>query len=592
MVGTAGAPGGAYVPLARMPPALVEAVIATEDRRFFQHRGVDPIGVARALWVDLRARAILEGGSTITQQLARTLFLDQRRTWWRKVDEAFLAAMLELRFGKARILELYLNRVYFGEGATGIAAAATTYFGKPPERLTLGESALLAGLIQSPSTLSPYRDLEAALARRQAVLQRMVAMGYISPRRAREAAAEPVRLAGLRGGPAPWYVDWVASQLRARFGLWALRGGLRVHTGLDLRMQRAAVRALGSRQGAIVAIDPRTGDVRAMVGGRDYLESQFNRAVAARRQPGSAFKPFVYAAALEAGWPVSALVQDVPQRFGDYQPRNFGGRYWGPVTMKQALVMSLNAGTVWLASRVGIDRALAVARALGISTLTPADRHLAAALGGLRLGVTPLEMAQAYAAFASGGVFRPARSYVRVVDGDGFVWYQAPPPQGQRVLRPEVAYLITDMLRDAVERGTGQRARLGRPAAGKTGTADGLTSAWFVGYTPQLAAAVYVGDDGNRPVGGTGGEVAAPIWRAFMEAALADEPPLDFPVPDAVVTGVAVDIFTGRQAPQGCPWTELDAFVVGTEPAPEAACGPGPGAADAAGGSPPAPAGG
>lgn len=567
LIGTVGAPRSPFVPLERVSPELVEAVIATEDSRFYRHPGIDPVGVARALWANLRAGTIVQGGSTITQQLARTLFLTPERTWLRKLDEAALALMLELRFSKERILELYLNRVYFGEGATGVGAAALTYFGKEPSDLTLGESALLAGLIRAPSALSPYRNPEASLARRRVVLGRMVEVGFISPRRAEEAAREELRLAGVRGGVAPWYLDWIGPQLEERFGFNLVhRGGLRVHTGFDLRMQRAAVRALGHRQGAIVAIDPRTGDVKAMVGGRDYLESQFNRAVAARSQPGSAFKPFVYAVALEQGWTMNAMVEDVPRRFADYEPRNFADRYWGPVTMKHALVMSLNVGSVWLASRVGIDRALALARALGITTLTPEDRHLAATLGGLKLGVSPLEMAQAFGAFAAGGIFRPARSYVRVVDQDGYVWYEAPPPEGRRVLRPEVAYLLTNMLQDALERGTGHLARLGRPAAGKTGTTDRLVSAWFVGYTPQLVAAVYIGNDDRTPVGGTGGVVAAPVWKAFMEEALAGEPPLDFPVPDGVVTGIPVDIFNGRRADGLCRWVELDAFVRGTEP--------------------------
>ena len=567
LIGTIGAPQSAYVPLEQIPRELVQAVIATEDSRFYRHPGVDPVGVARAVWANLRAGSIVQGGSTITQQLARTLFLTLERTWVRKLDEAVLAMMLELRFSKDRILELYLNRVYFGEGATGVGAAAMTYFGKRPSELTLGESALLAGLIRAPSVLTPYRNLQASLARRRVVLGRMVEVGFISPRRAEEAAQEPVKLAGIRGGVAPWYLDWIGSQLEQRLGFNLVhRGGLRVHTAFDLRMQRAAIRALGRRQGAIVAIDPRTGDVKAMVGGRDYLESQFNRAVSARSQPGSAFKPFVFAAALEQGWAMNAIVQDVPRRFADYEPRNFADRYWGAVTMKHALVMSLNVGSVWLASQVGIDRALGLARALGITTLTPEDRHLAATLGGLKVGVTPLEMAQAFAAFAAGGVFRPARSYLRVVDRDGYVWYEAPPPDGRRVLRPEVAYLLTNMLQDALERGTGHLARLNRPAAGKTGTTDRLVSAWFVGYTPQLVAAVYIGNDDRTPVGGTGGVVAAPVWRAFMEEALADQPPLDFPVPDGVVTGVAVDVFTGQRAGGLCRWVELDAFVKGTEP--------------------------
>ncbi|WP_324717020.1 PBP1A family penicillin-binding protein [Carboxydochorda subterranea] len=573
LIGSVGAPRSAFVPLDRIPRALVEAVLATEDTRFYQHPGIDPVGIARALLANVRARGVVQGGSTITQQLARTLFLTTERTLVRKLDEAAIALMLERRFSKDRILELYLNRVYFGEGATGVGAAAFTYFGKLPSQLSLGESAMLAGLIRAPSALSPYRDMDASLRRRRVVLARMVEVGYLSPAQAEAAASEPVHLAGVRGGIAPWYIDYLAPILERQFGFNLVqRGGLRVHTGFDLRMQEAAIRALGRRQGAIVAIDPRSGDVKAMVGGRDYLESQFNRATEARRQPGSAFKPFVYAVALEQGWQLNSIVQDVPRDFDGYRPHNYRDRYWGPVTLKHALVMSLNVGSVWLASQVGVDRALALASALGITTLTPDDRNLAATLGGLRVGVSPLEMAQAYAAFANGGLSYPVRPFVRVVDEDGYVWYDQPSPQGRRVLSPQVAYLLTDALRDALQRGTGQVARLDRPAAGKTGTTDRLVSAWFVGYTPDLVAAVYVGNDDGTPVGGTGGVLAAPIWKAFMEGALRGRPSQDFPVPDGVVTGIDVDIFSGRRAGGLCRWVERDAFVAGTEPSGWSLC--------------------
>ncbi len=567
LVGTIGAGYSRFVALDEIPPDLLRAVVAVEDARFYRHPGVDPVGIVRAAWANLRARSVVQGGSTITQQLARTLFLTPERHLWRKVEELALALWLEARYPKDRILELYLNRVYFGEGATGIGAAARVYFGKEPAELTLGESALLAGLIRAPSALSPYRNPEGALKRRRVVLSRMEELGYILPQAAREAGNEPIRLAGLRGGPAPWFLDYLTPLLEQRFGFNLVhRAGLRVHTGLDLRMQRAARRALGQLQGALVALDPRTGDVRAMVGGRDYLESQFNRAVMARRQPGSAFKPFVYAAALEAGWRLNSMVQDVPADFAGYRPHNFAERYWGPVTLKHALVMSLNAGSVWLASQVGIDRPLQLARRLGIAGIGPDDRHLAATLGGLSRGVTPLEMAQAFGAFANEGIFLPVRPFTRVVDEDGNVWYEAPPPRGERVLSPHAAYLLTDALRDALQRGTGVLARLGRPAAGKTGTTDRLVSAWFVGYTPQLVAAVYIGNDDGTPVGGTGGTLAAPVWKAFMQEALQGEPVLTFAVPRGVVAGVKVDIFTGLRADGLCRWVEEDPFIEGTQP--------------------------
>jgi len=456
--------------------------------------------------------------------------------------------------------------VYFGEGAYGIEEAARVYFGKPAARLSLSEGALLAGLLRAPSRYTPYRDLQGAQARRDTVLRRMRELGFIDEATQLSAQAEPVVLAQRSGGKAPYFVDYVHTWLSEHFdAATLLSGGLRVKTTLDPKVQRAAEEALGNRQGAVVVLDATSGAILAMVGGRDYRESQFNRAVFALRQPGSAFKPFVYAAALERGWQMNDLIEDVPRDFGGYAPANFGDEYWGPITLKQGLVRSLNNGSVWLLREIGVNAAMEMARRLGITTLTPDDRHLALALGGLKQGVSPLEMAGAYLPFATGGIRHVPFAVIEVTDSSGQVLYRHR-PLPRRVLSEEVAYFITDMLQDAVRYGTGAAADIGRPQAGKTGTANDERSAWFIGYTPELVASVYVGNDDGSPLPGGGGSLAAPIWRRLMVQALQDRPPRPFSVPPYVVTGVAVDSLTGLLAGENCPHRELDSFVRGREP--------------------------
>jgi penicillin-binding protein 1A len=406
-IATLGTRKQAFISLAEITPEMQQAIIAIEDSRFFLHPGIDIRGIARALWVDLKRGRRAQGASTITQQLARVLYLSPEKTVQRKAAEMLLALLLEMRYSKSRILEIYLNTIYFGEGAYGIADAALTYFGKPVSELTLSEAALLAGLPKAPSTLSPYSNPDKALARRDLVLERMIDLAYITAEQAEAAKNEPLSLAGLRGGLAPYFVDYVSAQLIESYGATAVhRGGLRVHTTLDLKMQRAAREALGKSQGAIVAIDPTDGAIRSMVGGRDYVESQFNRATQAVRQPGSAFKPFVYAAALEQGLPMNYLLVDHPGDFNGYRPENFKGEYWGSVTLKFALTRSLNTASVRLLKQIGVDAGIEMAKRLGIGTLLlPDDRNLALALGGLTKGVIPLDMAAAYAVFANGGFY-------------------------------------------------------------------------------------------------------------------------------------------------------------------------------------------
>lgn len=572
-IATLGTRKQAFISLAEITPEMQQAIIAIEDSRFFLHPGIDIRGIARALWVDLKRGRRAQGASTITQQLARVLYLSPEKTVQRKAAEMLLALLLEMRYSKSRILEIYLNTIYFGEGAYGIADAALTYFGKPVSELTLSEAALLAGLPKAPSTLSPYSNPDKALARRDLVLERMIDLAYITAEQAEAAKNEPLSLAGLRGGLAPYFVDYVSAQLIESYGATAVhRGGLRVHTTLDLKMQRAAREALGKSQGAIVAIDPTDGAIRSMVGGRDYVESQFNRATQAVRQPGSAFKPFVYAAALEQGLPMNYLLVDHPGDFNGYRPENFKGEYWGSVTLKFALTRSLNTASVRLLKQIGVDAGIEMAKRLGIGTLLlPDDRNLALALGGLTKGVIPLDMAAAYAVFANGGFYNEPYAIEQVYDARGRLIFRHR-PHSRRVLNEEVAYLMTNMLQSVVEQGTGTAANIGRPQAGKTGTTNNTLSAWFVGYTPQLSATVYVGHDTRQPLSLGGGSLAAPIWGKFAVAALSDEPVQGFSVPVGVQTNIPVDPFTGKIAGSKCRSQERDAFVPGTLPTQVAPC--------------------
>ncbi len=443
--------------------------MAAEDKRFYQHRGVDLIAIGRAIWANLRAGSIVQGASTITQQLARTLFLTTEQTLSRKVQEMVLALFLEQRFSKEEILEMYLNRYEFGEGAVGVDAASRTYFGRPPEQLHLGQSALLAGILQGPYLYSPFRNLDGALARQAYVLDRMVEDGYVTREEAAAAREAPLQLAQRPSGGERYVTDWIRSELVRRLGSNLVRyGGLVVQTTIDPQVQAAMEGILGEHQGAIVALDPQTGGVLGLVGGRSYRESQWNRATLAVRQPGSALKPIIYAAALEQGWQPNWLVDDRPHRFGEYAPENYKDEYWGPVTLRQALVDSLNNGSVWLLSQIGVEAGIEMARRLGLSRIGDADRHLGLVLGALAEGVTPLELAAAYAVFANGGYRVEPHGIIRVQDAQGRVWIEEE-PDPRLVLSPQIAYLITDMLRGVVETGTGTAAWPGRPAAGQDG---------------------------------------------------------------------------------------------------------------------------
>lgn len=537
------------VKLDQVPQNLQDAFVAVEDNRFYDHIGVDPRGIARAIWANLRGRTVSEGGSTITQQLAKNAYLTQDRTLKRKIQEVFLALRLEHQYTKSEILELYLNQIYFGQGAYGVQAAARTYFGKDVEDLTLNECAMLAGIPKSPNYYSPLNNLQAAQERKATVLDQMVKYGYLDSATAEKTKQEKPDLvkpdpAKDDKGEASYFVDYVTQKLIDKYGADAVyKDGLQVYTTIDMDMQRAAEKAMkglpsGRKdangvvqpQGALVALDPHTGYVKAMVGGRGT--DQFNRATMAERQPGSAFKPFVFAAALENKFSPSTVINDSPIKIGDWEPQNDEHTFSGPVTMRQVAQHSMNVPTVKIAQKLGIEKVLYYAQEMGISTLVMDgphnDKNLASALGGLTKGVTPLELTSAYGTFANKGVHVDPVVIVKVLDRNGKVIDEANPEQ-HNVISESSAADLTSMLQDVIRAGTGRRASIGRPAAGKTGTTSDYHDAWFVGYTPNLVASVWIGNDDNTSLGGIyGGTVPATIWKNFMTEALKGTPAKDF----------------------------------------------------------------
>lgn len=551
----------------KMSPYLEQAIVANEDTRFYRHVGIDPIGIARAMLVNIRTGSIAEGGSTITQQLAREMFLNQERTIVRKIREAILAIVLDFRFSKSEILEAYLNQVYLGEGTYGVEAAAQKYFDKSAAELTLSESAMIAGLARGPGLYSPYRDMEAALKRRSVVLGGMAGQGFITELQQRTAEREPLHLAPKkeRAAKASYFMDYIAALLVERYGADVVyQRGLKVYTTLDLKAQQAAEKVLGKRQGALLAIDPRNGYIKAMVGGNNYQESQMNRAVDEYRQPGSAFKPFVYAVALNQGFRSNSVIVDEPVDIAGYQPQNYDKKYKGSMTLKKALRWSVNTVAVRLGQQVGMDNVLKLAKDMGITTLTTADRNLAAALGGLTEGVNLMELTAAYSAFANGGIVSKPLAILRVADERDQLLDQYQSEQ-HSTLTPEVAYIMTDMLMGAIQGGTASGAQIGREAAGKTGTTDGYEAAWFIGYTPELLAGIYVGNDDRTGVDVSGTQVAS-LWGGFMKEALLGEKALLFDVPSGIVKGVKVCAKTGELAEEDCKDLEYSAFIAGTEP--------------------------
>lgn len=714
------------VPVDKIPKKLIQAFVAAEDSNFFQHKGLDYLGIFRAMVKNVLSLSKKEGASTITQQVARSMLLSPEKKFSRKIKEAVLAKRMEEKLSKDEILYIYLNQIYLGAGSYGVQIAAETYFDKDVEHLNLAEMAMLAGLTKGPEYYSPIKHLERARERQAYVLDRMLKEGYITQAEADHARGTPIVIASrkkVNGEQSAYFLEHIRIQLQDRYGEDMLyKGGMKIYTTMNARMQKAAhenvvagLKAVDKRQGfrgpvrflmerevenfcrkveqgiataslkqgetyqgvvvavdeakkeltvrvgdrigtlgrknmawagkvallnrygrdpeagdraiplgsvievsvvtpdrdkrgavfaldqeplaqaALVAVDPKTGAVKAMVGGYDFRRSQFNRAVQARRNPGSAFKPIIYAAALDKGMTAASIIDDSPVEYPSgggrvWKPRNYDNVYRGPVTMRTALTNSINVVSVKILESIGVDYAVEYARKLGITS--PLDANLTLALGSSSL--TPLELTSAYAVFASGGYKTTPYFITRVEDGDGRVLEEVAPPilpafsnlssavQGEessmpgdafrmsavQVISPETAYIITNLMESVVSSGTGQRARaLGRPVAGKTGTTNNMKDAWFIGYVPQLVAGVWVGYDQERSLGagGSGGQAAAPIWAGFMKEALTGVAPASF-VPPADVTFVTINPRTGRLARQGEPGSAIECFLSGTEP--------------------------
>lgn len=685
---------GIYVPLKKIPEHLIRAVVATEDSRFWAHRGIDYLAITRAIIKDILALRIKEGGSTITQQLAKVVFLTPEKTLQRKLREMILALRLERNLTKEEILELYLNRIYLGHGAYGVEMASKTYFGKSVSEVNLSEAALLAGLIKAPGTYSPYTNLDRAKERQYIALKRMQEEGYITEEELKEAYERPLYLASLRYGyEAPnYFLEYVRRELENHYGAEVVyKGGLRVYTTLQRRMQAVAIRALqqglrdidkrqgfrgpvahkvintedmlkereplpkvimapddilpaivlkvsaeearvkargtvgkiflsdslwASRvidskgrvikefknlrltdilkpgdvvmvrvkglkgkephflleqepqvEGAIVAIEPQTGNIKAMVGGYNFQRSDFNRAVFARRQAGSAFKPVIYAASMDKGFTPASVIIDSPVSYsggpmGEWKPVNYDHEYWGPTRLREALAYSRNVVTVKLLENVGVRDVIEFAKNLGFEGPFPQDLTLA--LGSL--SVSPLEITTAFSVFANEGVRMKPVAIRYITDHKGeVIWYNK--PDGTHVISPQTAFLVTSMLKDVVRYGTGWRARaLGRPVAGKTGTTNEYRDAWFIGYTPELTVGVWVGFDDMRPLGRgeTGSRAASPIWVSFMKEVLSGKETETFRIPEGIITA-EIDPYTGLLA-TGKTEKMVEFFKDGTAP--------------------------
>ncbi len=621
------------VRLADIPAHVVQAFVLTEDKRFYRHGGIDYRRIFGAVWSNVKARGLSEGFSTITMQLARNVFPEQlpsrtrvsgvRDNLLRKFREMKVARQLEARFPKERILELYLNQIPLGAGAYGVESAAQRYFGKAVTELNVAEAAMLAALPKAPARYNPRRFPDRAIQRRNSVLELMRRGGALADADASTAKAYPLRIVRtVRGGGdvAPYFVEWVRQLLAERYGTRATRQGLRVITSLDLDMQGAAERAIDRQlraveagvhgpyphltyegylaraaggtddpvsadspylQGAFVAIDPRTGGIRALVGGRDYDDSKFDRATQARRQPGSTFKPFVYAAAVQAGRAPSAVVDDSPievsQADGSlWSPKNFDNTYEGEMSMRRALFMSRNLPAVKTAMEVGEGAVADLAHTFGLTTEIPPYPSIA--LGTAE--VQPLELIAAYATFANLGWRVAPNPLVRVETTDGRVLEEAKAERVQ-VLTPEAAWLMVDMMKDVVSRGSGtaiRRAGFTLPTAGKTGTTSDYSDVWYVGYTSDLVAGVWMGFDRRRRIkdNAQGGQLAAPAWAAFMREVYARRPgAADWARPIGV-SAIPVDTRTGQRLPATCPVdgdsVRVEYFLAGTEPAPSGSC--------------------
>lgn len=562
------------VPLDEISPYLVKAVIAIEDNRFYKHHGIDPYRMLGAVGENLLTLSYAQGASTITQQLARNLFLTRKKKITRKLGEIILSLQIEKQYTKDEILDLYLNYIYWGHNSYGAESASLLYFGKSCRDLTLGEAALLAGLIEAPEALSPYKNMERAKNRQMVVLQQMVKNKFISGSQAISAYDEPFTLQTSRlrrmGHIGAYFVSDIVQELIKKYGEEKVYfGGLQVNTTLDARLQKIAEDVIGSfiqsegelynfSQAALVAIDPSTGYIKALVGGVDFIDSKFNRAVQSKRQPGSSFKTFVYTAALEQHFSPGMVILDAPTTYevpsstwnpdGKWSPMNFDTKFNGPVTMQEALERSLNVPSIKLMDMVGVSPVISLAHRMGItSDLT---RSLALALGISEVSL--LEMTSAYGTLANQGIYVKPSSIVRVKDKSGAILEENRVYE-QQALDPNVAFAAIDMMKGVLTRGTGVRGQINRPAAAKTGTTQDFKDAWFIGFVPQLVCGVWVGNDDNTPMEGVAEVSVCPrLWKSFMSQALSNVPVLDFPYPKGMEEAY-ICLESGVLSTDNCP---------------------------------------
>jgi penicillin-binding protein 1A len=557
-----------------IPPVVIDAFLSAEDARFFEHRGFDMQSISRAFLRNLKAGRIVQGGSTITQQVAKALYLSPEKSYIRKIKEAVLAYKIDRSLSKKEILNLYLNHIYLGHGAYGIEAASQVYFGKSTRYLNLCEASLLAGLPKAPSNYDPYTNYERSRQRQEYVLTRMVEDGHIAENEKNRVLRMPLLLRSIRPQDkvAAYFIENIRRYIQGKYGSDVLyKEGLEVYTTLDIRTQQAArdavergLQELENRQrysrnvvqGALLCMDARTGAIRAMVGGRDFSKSEFNRATQSRRQPGSAFKPIIYTAAFDRGMTPETQIVDSPLAFEDgtsqvWKPQNFDGQFLGPISLRSALVQSRNIVTIKLLQEIGVNYAIAYAANMGISS--PLAPNLSLALGSS--AVTLQELVRAYAVLANGGKVVEPFMIKKIVDRTGHV-FEEHVIKAEQAIDPRIAYLTTHIMQDVVESGTGQRVKsIGRPVAGKTGTTNDMRDAWFIGFTPSLVTGVWVGFDQERSLGSqeVGGRAAAPIWLYCMEKALANTPIESFPVPEGIVFA--------RQGEGAAPEPFLDGLI-------------------------------
>jgi penicillin-binding protein 1A len=560
------------LPLAQVSPHFIDALLATEDRRFFHHNGVDPIAIGRAMVRNLTTHRFAEGGSTLTQQLARNLFLTDERSYDRKIKEAALALEIEKHLSKDEILEMYVNQVYFGEGAYGIQAASEVYFNKEPAQLTMAEAALLAGLPQAPSRYDPYSDPDLAKRRRNEVLQNLVETGVIKSNELSGYQEKPLRLNAIgrqstSANRAPYFNHYIMDLVQRQFqldeqGFW--HSGLKIYTTLDWRAQSLAQRVLKQQmdaagrvrrgqQGAILSLNPNSGAILVYVGGKDYSQSQFDRVVQAKRSPGSLFKVFTYTAAIESGMLPNHMQVDEPLTLGDWTPQNYDKQHHGRMTLARALATSNNIIAIKTLQELGPNKAVDVAQRMGVNS--PMEANLALTLGGME--VTPIEITSAIGVLATHGTRAEPYGIDKIMDRDGNVLYQHQPFQSPVLNRPTADTMVA-MLQGVVQFGTGRAANIGTPVAGKTGTSDDYRDAWFVGFTPDIVTGVWVGNDDNSPMPGiTGGSLPAQIWAVVMRGMLAGQLPKPFDL--AFAQPVAAEDFGTTTGQDIDPNTRIDA---------------------------------